>query len=90
MKHVTVDEIIDFVSLERPDARSLENASKVTAHICECSECLKKVKAFQLVYEEFERLGKKADYKLLALEMIKRKQASEQKETESLELEDDL
>ena len=88
MKHITVDEIIDFVTDETLDAKSMENASKVTAHICKCSECLKKVQAFQKVYEEFERLGKISEYKLLACEMLNKKSEKSKREEVSLELED--
>lgn len=51
MKHITIDEILDFVSIERMDAKSLELASKITTHIRECDDCLQKVRAFQNVYE---------------------------------------
>ncbi len=59
MKHLTVDEMIDFVSLSRLDAESLALASKVNAHLADCGECRKKITAFQTVYDEFVRIGRK-------------------------------
>lgn len=67
MKHLTVDEIVDFVTFERIDNKSLENAAKVNTHIRQCSECLRKVRAFQMVYDEFKEMYKeKADWKSIA------------------------
>ena len=51
MNHLTVDEMIDFVSLTDLDKESLALASKVNSHISRCRECREKVKAFQTVYD---------------------------------------
>lgn len=58
MRHLTVDEIIDFVSMDRINAETLQLASMVNAHIGKCEKCLRRVKAFQSLYDEFVRLGK--------------------------------
>ena len=58
MKHLTVDEMIDFVSFNKLDSESLALASKVNAHIFECRACRKKVESFQVVYDEFVGSGK--------------------------------
>lgn len=71
MKHLTVDEIIDFVSFEKMDNESLANASKVNTHIISCASCLKKVRAFQAVYDELTALGKKADFRRIAISLSK-------------------
>ena len=63
MKHLTVDEFIDFVSMSRIDERSLLLASKVNTHIGECESCLRKLRAYQLVFDEMRRIGSKADYR---------------------------
>lgn len=39
------------------DDKSLKNAAVVTGHITECETCLRKVKAFQVIYDEFVQLG---------------------------------
>lgn len=59
MEHLTVDEIIDFVSLNTVDEESMKLISKVNGHIIECAECRKKVRAFQDVYDEFVSIGVK-------------------------------
>lgn len=57
MKHVTVDEMIDFVSFETVDPKALENASNVTAHIRCCGDCLRRINAFQMIYDELKVRG---------------------------------
>lgn len=54
MRHLTADEIIGFVTLSSADAASLRLASDVTAHIRQCGECMRKVQAYQLVYDNLE------------------------------------
>lgn len=63
MTHLTVDEIIDFVSMEKINSESLELASKVNTHIKSCSECFETVKAFQLIYDEYKKIGTKESFK---------------------------
>ena len=52
MKHVTAEEMIDFVSFDRIDPQTLANASAVT-----CSACLRRVNAFQMIYDELKDRG---------------------------------
>ena len=59
MKHLTVDEMIDFVSFNKLDNESLALAAKVNAHIFECADCRKKISAFQTVYDELIKMGEK-------------------------------
>lgn len=54
MKHLTVEEMIEFVSFDTPDPRTLKLASRVNTHIRCCEECRKKVDAFQLLYDEMK------------------------------------
>lgn len=63
MKHLTIDEIIDFVSFNKLDSKSLELAARVNAHIFKCATCREKVEAFQIVYDEFVRMNKKEVFK---------------------------
>ena len=58
MKHLTTDEIIDFVSMNQINSETLKLASTVNTHIGKCEKCLRKVRAFQLVYDEFVKIGK--------------------------------
>lgn len=58
MRHLTTDKIIDFVSMNQINSETLKLASTVNTHIGKCEKCLRKVRAFQLVYDEFVKLGK--------------------------------
>ncbi|MGN0114784.1 MAG: hypothetical protein ACI396_05615 [Acutalibacteraceae bacterium] len=60
MKHLTVEEIMDFVSFDKLDEKTVSLAKKVNSHIMNCAECRKKVAAFQEVYDEMLRIGKNA------------------------------
>ena len=62
MNHLTIDEIIEFVSFEEIDESTLELSKKVNGHICKCQECLNRVKAFQMIYDEFYRLNTGIDF----------------------------
>jgi anti-sigma factor RsiW len=57
MKHVTVDEMIGFVSMDTLDADSLALASKVNTHIRSCPHCRGTVRAFQAICDEMTALG---------------------------------
>lgn len=62
MKHVTVDEMIGFVSLDTLDEKSLELASKVTTHICRCTQCRGTVQAFQVICDEMTAMGERTQF----------------------------
>lgn len=70
MKHLTIDRIIDFVSISKMDDASLELSLSVNEHIRECNECLEKVRAYQDVYDEFIRLGNVGDFKSFAYSIV--------------------
>ena len=55
MKHLTVDRITEFVNIRKLDAAALELAAEVTAHIRACPDCLRKVRACQLVADGLQR-----------------------------------
>lgn len=63
MAHLTVEEIIEFVSFGKLSGETIELATKVNEHIRSCPRCLKKVSAFQTVYDEFCRIGSINDAK---------------------------
>lgn len=69
MKHITVDEVIGFVSFTRLDAETKALAAKVNSHIIHCPACMRTVRAFQLVYDELEEMGRTAYFKTVALQM---------------------
>ena len=53
MNHLSIDEIIEFVSLSKMTKENLEFAAKVNAHICRCEECLTLVNQYQALYDGF-------------------------------------
>lgn len=63
MKHLTVDEILNFVSLTELNNESIELSVAVNGHIRKCEKCLKLVRAFQMIYDEFSRLNVGGDFK---------------------------
>lgn len=69
MKHLTVDEIIQFVSLTELNDEALALSVVVNSHIRRCKECLNLVRAFRLLYEEFSRIENGGEFAKLAKEM---------------------
>lgn len=63
MKHLTVDEILNFVSLTELNNESIELSAAVNGHIRKCEKCLKLVRAFQMIYDEFSRLNVGGNFK---------------------------
>lgn len=63
MNHLTVDEILDFISLSELNAEAIKLSATVNEHIRECEKCLKLVRSFQLIHEEFLRLNRNGDFK---------------------------
>lgn len=57
MDHLTLDEIIDFVSLTDLNEESIQLMGAVNAHIARCRECRELVRSYQLVYDEMIRTG---------------------------------
>lgn len=71
MKHLTVDEMIDFVSLTKLNAEALMLSATVNEHIRDCDKCLKRVQAFQIVHDEFARLQGSGDFKKFILSKVR-------------------
>ena len=63
MKHLTVDEMTRFVSLTELNADALMLSATVNGHIRKCEKCLKRVQAFQAVYDEFVRIKGSGEFK---------------------------
>ena len=53
MQHLTVDQIIDFVSLTKLDKEAAALSAAVNGHVRVCAKCLERVKAFQEIYDVF-------------------------------------
>ena len=78
MKHLTVDEIIDFVSISTIETAALEKAAMVTTHIRDCGMCMRRVRAFQLVYDTCIRRGTVKEFGRIVREMDTRQDLSVQ------------
>jgi len=57
MNHLTVDEIIEFVSSSKLNDETVALSAKVNGHIRKCDKCMRLVNAFQLVHDEFVTIG---------------------------------
>lgn len=79
MKHITVDEVIGFVSFTKLDEDTRALVAKVNAHIMQCPACLRTVRAFQLVYDELEDRGQTAYFRTVALQMREKEIEKESK-----------
>ena len=55
--HLTIDEILDFVSMTAATPEAIALATRVYGHMNQCADCCRLVRAFQLIDEELERLG---------------------------------
>ena len=73
MVHLTVEEMIDFVSFKKPDDRILALASKVNAHVYKCEECREKLEAFQTVYDGLVKYGREITLKKSISKQITKK-----------------
>lgn len=58
--HLTVDEMIEFVSFSEITEETLSMSAKVNGHIRGCAECMERVSAFQDVYDELCKIGSAA------------------------------
>ena len=57
MIHPSDEQLLDFVLMDSLDDDALKNAAFVTGHIAECGDCLKRVQAFNKVYDELVNAG---------------------------------
>lgn len=55
MDHLTLDDVIEFVSLTEINEESMQRISAVNTHIAACDECRVLVRSFQTVYDELTR-----------------------------------
>lgn len=70
MEHLSVDEMIRFVSLTELNAEAVKLSASVTKHIRSCHSCLRQVRAFQMIYDEFIMLCKQGDFRSYAEEKM--------------------
>ena len=63
MTHLKDDEIIEFVSLTELNSETIELTKTVNGHIRDCRRCRELVRSFQLIRDEFSRLGRSREFK---------------------------
>jgi len=71
MDHLTIDEIIEFVSASKLDEDMLALMAKVNQHIRTCPKCFDVIEAFQRVNDEFAEMREKGELKKSLHELIK-------------------
>lgn len=60
-KHLTFNEIMDFISVKKLNAETEEIINRVNLHIIHCEECRNLVRSFQKMKNDFAQLTKKTD-----------------------------
>ncbi len=53
-EHLTIDEILEFISFQKITPDTMKLVSRVNDHILECRICFEKVSALQLMQDKFE------------------------------------
>ena len=70
MSHLTIDDVIDFVSLTEMNSQAVKLSIAVNGHIRKCDKCLQLVRAAQLIYDEFSSLNSGGDFRRYVFEAI--------------------
>lgn len=63
MKHLSIDEMLDFVSLTEMNSESIKFSATVNGHIRKCAKCLQLVRSFQMIYDEFSGIDTSGELK---------------------------
>ena len=70
MKHLTVEEITKFVSMNELTDEALKLAATVNGHIRNCKECRELVNAYQIIYDEVSKAGFIGDFEKIVSEKL--------------------
>ena len=87
--HLSVDEIIEFVSFSGISEETLTLSAKVNGHIRDCAECMERVTAFQDVYDELCRIGNSGSARGIMYKMVSEAELAAIKAEEIEELRDE-
>lgn len=55
LEHLSIDEIINYITANKVNMETLDLLSKVNGHIRTCCECREKVLAFETVNDELKK-----------------------------------
>lgn len=64
MKHLSIEEITEYVEARRVTEESLKLVSRVNNHIRGCAECEEKVTAYERVYNKMRKVALQLDDEL--------------------------
>lgn len=78
MNHLTVDEMIRFVSLTELNQEAVTLCAAVNGHIRKCESCREQVRAFQQIYDAFSQRKLQADFRAYAAAVTNRNAAPAQ------------
>lgn len=56
MEHLSVEEIIKYVTVNNVDKETLDLLSKVNGHIRNCSSCKEKVDSYESINDELKKV----------------------------------
>lgn len=70
MNHINVDDVIEFVSIDKLDNDTIALAQKVNSHLLICPECRERVTAFQTVYDALLKIEKTKNAKQVLRNVI--------------------
>lgn len=62
MEHLSIEEIIKYVTVNKVDKETLDLLSKVNGHIRICSFCREKVASFERVSDELKKVLLQNDF----------------------------
>lgn len=66
-KHLSLRDVLDFVSATALNEQTEKNAILVTTHIRSCRECRDLVKEYQALYDELRELDREEEFEQIAL-----------------------
>ena len=85
MRHLTVDEMLDFVSLEELNEESIAYAAAVNSHTRKCEKCRRAVCAFQEIYDKFVQYSADGSFKDFVSKSISKRKINAISEQDEME-----
>lgn len=73
MNHPDLNELIEFVSIDKLTSETLDASARINAHLAECADCRARVRDLQIVYDALLSQAKTAE---LAAGLLAEKEGS--------------
>lgn len=64
MEHLSIEEIIKYVTVTTVDKETLELLSKVNGHIRNCSSCKEKIDSYESINDELKKIANEYGFDL--------------------------